>query len=158
MSLFSMNTGEIGIRGKSTGKFLCYFIIMFHTLGTCLFITSHDKTYSFVKLNTRIMQKLHGIQRFQNRTFIIRCTTTIYIITLAGQFKRIMCPVAAYRNNIQMSGDTYDFFAFSHFCISTVIIQVHSVEAKLLCYFKSFTESLGRSFTKGHSFCGSTKL
>ena len=57
---------------------------------------------------------------------VICCSTTVNIITLACQFKRIITPVATYRYNIQMSGDTNNLITLAHLCITTAYFLISS--------------------------------
>ena len=91
-------------------------------------------------------------------SLVICCSTTVNIITLACQFKRIITPVAAYRYNIQMSGDTNNLITLAHLCITTVIVQIDCFKSKLLCYLKTFFQCLGRTFSKGLILGVSDKL
>ena len=131
---------------------------MFHTFGACFLVTSHDETYSFVQFHPKIAEKFHSIKCLQNRAFVIGCSTAINIVTLSCQLKWIIGPVSSYRYNVEMSGNTYDFFALAHLCITTVVVQIYCLETEFFCNFKSLFKRFRRSLAKWHSLCRSAKL
>ena len=133
-----MNTREICIRCKSAGQLLRDLIIMFHTFRTSLLIASHDQTYPFIQLHAGITKQLHCIKRLNHRTFIICRSTSIYIISFACQHERIITPISTNRHDIQMSRESYDFFAFAHLRVTAIIVQIYGMKTKFFCNFQSF--------------------
>ena len=153
-----MDTWEIGIRCETTGELFGYLVIVSHTSGTGLFVAAHDQADSFVQFYTVVAEKLHGVERFQNRTFVIGSSTSVYMVAFTGKLKWIISPVTTHWHDIQMSGDSNDLIALTHFCITAVVIQIYSLEAKFSGNFKSLFQSFGRSLTKRHSLCRSPQL
>ena len=147
-----MNTWEICVRGKSIGQLFCDFVVVFHTLGAIFLIASHNQAHSFIQFYTGITEHLHSIQSFYNRSFIICCSTPVYIIAIPCKRKWLICPSVSFRYNIQVCRNTYDFFAFTHLGITAIIIQIHGLKAKLVCDPKSLFQCFRRCFTKWFSF------
>ena len=156
MPFFAVDTWEIGIRSKAAGQLFCYFIIMLHAFGASLLVAAHNQADTLVQLHTGITEKLHCIEGFDHRSFVICGSSAVYVVPFACQHKWVISPVTAYRNNIQVSCDADDFLSLAHLCITAVIVQVHSLKAKLLCDLKSHLKCFGRAFPKWHSlFCRS---
>ena len=152
MSFFPMDARITCIRRKATGKFFFNFIIMLHTFRSGLLITSHDKTHTLVQLDTGITQKFHSVKCLDDRSLIVCRSAAIDVVAITRQGKRIVCPVTAGRDHIQMSCDTNDLIPLAHFCITTVIVEIDGAKAQSLCDLKSHTKRLCRSFAKWLAF------
>ena len=72
------------------------------------------------------------------------------MVAISCQLKWIVGPVTTYRYNIKMTCNTYDFLAFSHFGVTTVIIKIYGFKTKLSGNFKPdlkcYTSWLWQSF------------
>ena len=152
LSLFAVDTWEIGIRCETTGELFGYLVIVSHTSGTGLFVAAHDQADSFVQFYTVVAEKLHGVERFQNRTFVIGSSTSVYMVAFTGKLKWIISPVTTHWHDIQMSGDSNDLIALTHFCIATVVVQVYGFKTKLIGNLETFFQGFCRAFTERLSF------
>ena len=70
------------------------------------------------------------------------------MVAISCQLKWIVGPVTTYRYNIKMTCNTYDFLAFSHFGVTTVIIKIYGFKTKLSGNFKPDLKCLFRSFSE----------
>ena len=105
-----------------------------------------------------VTEKFHGVECFQDGPLVIGGSTSVYMVALTGKFKRIVSPVTTDWHNIQMSGDSNDFIALTHFCIAAVVIQVYGFEAKFFGNLKTLFQSFCRAFTERFSFGRCAKL
>ena len=153
-----MDTREAGIRCETAGKLFCYLIVVIHTFGTCFLVAAHDQADSFVQLHAVVAEKLHGIERFQDRAFVISGPAAVYMIVFTGKAERIVGPVSAYRNDIQMTGDADDLIALTHFGITAVVIQVYGFKAKFFGNLQSLFQGFCRTLTKWFSLGRGTEL
>ena len=131
---------------------------MSHTFGTCFLVAAHDQADSFVQLHAVIAEKLHSIERFQDRALVISGPAAVYMIAFTGKAERIVGPVSAYRNDIQMTGDADDLIALAHFGITTVVIQVYGFKAKFFGDLQSLFQGFCRALTKWLSLGRGTEL
>lgn len=97
LTFFTVDTREAGIRCETAGKLFCYLIVVIHTFGTCFLVAAHDQADSFVQLHAVVAEKLHGIERFQDRAFVISGPAAVYMIVFTGKAERIVGPVSAYQ-------------------------------------------------------------
>ena len=105
-----------------------------------------------------VAEKLHGIERFQDRAFVISGPAAVYMIVFTGKAERIVGPVSAYRNDIQMTGDADDLIALTHFGITAVVIQVYGFKAKFFGNLQSLFQGFCRTLTKWFSLGRGTEL
>ena len=157
-ALLTVDAREVCVWCESAGYFFCNFIVMLHAFGTCLLIAAHDQTNSLVEFHSGITEKLHCVKSFQNRSLVICGSTSVNMVTFSGKFERIISPVTADRNDIKMSCNTDDFFAFAHLSIAAVIVQVYGLESEFIGNLECFLKYLCRAFAKRHSLCRSPKL
>ena len=90
--------------------------------------------------------------------YVISGPAAVYMIVFTGKAERIVGPVSAYRNDIQMTGDADDLIALTHFGITAVVIQVYGFKAKFFGNLQSLFQGFCRTLTKWFSLGRGTEL
>ena len=167
-ALFAVDHREIRIRRKAVIRPRRFFEVVVHALPGGLFIQTQDDPDRVFRLESGVLQGLHGIEAGNHRPFVIGGSAAIDIAVFHFAAVRFKVPAAAGRHHVQMAQDGHDlrFFmtddlplfiqnvlsASRPVDVTAVVVHIAGLESQAARQFQTSFKAVLHPLPKGINF------